>query len=449
MERTAKTERTLANVLALWLAVLALVCTCALAPVAIAAEDDPGGSFLTPFPENDIYEVTVLGDWYADGLLDGFVDAFGTDTRLNIQRKVTRFTGVIRGDFEDRLAQLEQATSGPMHVAVIMTGQEDRVSLRNSEGARIPVASAEWLAEYGRRIDRVMKTLKRKNPGVYWVGLPNLARSEANDQAQKMNDVIRERAFLNGCKYIDVYAGFADEGGGYSAYGPDIEGKIRVLRGNDGISFTQAGNMKLAHFIEKELRRDLNKARANRTVPLLGAEAEQAKINPDNAVKTPSPNSPAATASAAANAAPVVKVTPQAESGAQASSASNSGDQKADNGRVTIKVPGNGGIEETQTIEIVRPAIPASVVALMARRQGSGQGGDLLVDQIPGGLTLMSSITTTGVKARGRSAPTQAPYFRLLVKGERLTPKPGRADDTQWTGGEASSSRARRPGSSG
>ncbi len=430
------------NALALWLAGIALACACTLAPTAFAADDDPGGSFLTPFPENDTYEVTVFGDWYADGLLDGFIEAFGADSRLNVQRKVARFSGVMRGDFDDKIAQLEQATSGPMHVAVIMTGQEDRISLRNSAGARVPVASAEWLAEYGRRIDRVMKTLKRKNPGVYWVGLPNLARNEANEQAQKMNDIIRERAFLNGCKYIDVYAGFADEGGGYSAYGPDIEGKIRVLRGNDGISFTQAGNMKLAHFVEKELRRDLNKARANRTVPLLGAEVEQAKINPDNAVKTPSPNSPAA------NAAPVVKVNPQPES-TPAPPGSATGDQKADNGRITIKTPGAGGAEETQTIEIVRPAIPASVVALMARRQGSGQGGDLLVDQIPGGLTLMSSITPAGGKARGRSAPTQAPYFRLLVKGERLTPKPGRADDTQWTGGEASSSRARRAGSSG
>ena len=66
----------------------------------------------------------------------------------------------------------------------------------------------------------------------------------------------------------------------------------------------------------------------------------------------------------------------------------------------------------------------------MARRGGSGQAGDLLVDQIAGGLTLMSSIAPAGNKARGKLSPTQAPYFRLLVKGERLTPKPGRADDT-------------------
>ncbi len=93
---------------------------------------------------------------------------------------------------------------------------------------------------------------------------------------------------------------------------------------------------------------------------------------------------------------------------------------------------GASGREEKQTLDIVRPAIPASVVALMARREGSGQIGDLMVDQISGGLTLMSSITPSGNRSRGKLSPTQAPYFRLLVKGERLTPKPGRADDVAW-----------------
>ena len=68
----------------------------------------------------------------------------------------------------------------------------------------------------------------------------------------------------------------------------------------------------------------------------------------------------------------------------------------------------------------------------MARREGSGQRGDLLVDRIAGGLTLISSITPSDGKDRGKLSPTQAPYFRLLVKGERLQPKPGRADDVTW-----------------
>jgi hypothetical protein len=244
-----------------------------------------------------------------------------------------------------------------------------------------------------------------------------------------MNDVIRERAYLNGYKYIDAYQGFTDENGAYSAYGPDLEGAIRLLRLRDGINFTDAGNRKLAHFVEKELRSDLNQAKSNRNIPLLGAEAEQAKINPGNAVKTPAPSSPVA--GSALPKAPVVRGA--ALDGTPPSSRGDaSGDQKVDNGRITLKLAGSNGREETQSIEILRPAIPASVVALMARREGSGPRGDLLVNEIGGGLTLMSSITASGGKDRGRLSPTQAPYFRLLVKGERLQPKPGRADDVSW-----------------
>jgi hypothetical protein len=416
------------------LAALLALAFAALAVPAGATDDDQGGTFLTAFPENDVYQVAVFGDNFADGLLAGFIADMGSDVRLNIQRQVSPIAGIAVPDFDAKAKALEQTVGAqPLNIAIVMIGEDDRYSFRNADGKRIALGSDEWTAEYTRRVDRLMRAFKSKSIGVYWVGLPNLARPDANEQAQRMNDVIRERAYLNGYKYIDSYQGFTDENGGYSAYGPDLDGAIRLLRLRDGINFTDAGNRKLAHFVEKELRPDLNQAKANRNVPLLGAEAEQQKINPDNAVKTPAPSSPVASTSSPASMphAPIVRG-PSLDGTPPSATADASGDQKLDNGRITLKLVGTNGREETQTIEILRPAIPASVVALMARREGSGQRGDLLVDQIAGGLTLMSSITPPGGRERGKLSPTQAPYFRLLVKGERLQPKPGRADDVTW-----------------
>jgi hypothetical protein len=336
-------------------------------------------------------------------------------------------------DFDGKVAALEKTIGAqPFNIAVVMVGQDDRfMSLRGVDGKRLPLGSEAWIIEYTRRVDRLMRAFKSKSAAVYWVGLPNLARTDANELAQRMNDVIRERAYLNGYKYIDAYQGFTDENGGYSAYGPDLDGAIRLLRLRDGVNFTDAGNRKLAHFVEKELRPDLLQAKANRNIPLLGAEAEQAKINPDNAVKTPAPSSPVVRPTQQASKTPVVRG-PALDGSPPSTTNDSAGDQKADDGRITLKIVGSNGREEMQTIQIVRPAIPASVVALMARRESSGQRGDLLVDQIAGGLTLMSSISPSGNKDRGRLSPTQAPYFRLLVKGERLQPKAGRADDVTW-----------------
>ena len=43
----------------------------ALPTPAGAVDDNPGGTFLTPFPDNDVYQVTVFGDTFAEGLLAG------------------------------------------------------------------------------------------------------------------------------------------------------------------------------------------------------------------------------------------------------------------------------------------------------------------------------------------------------------------------------------------
>ena len=43
---------------------------------ASAQDQGLGGSFITPFPDNDVYQVQVVGDWLAEGLLSGLVEAF-------------------------------------------------------------------------------------------------------------------------------------------------------------------------------------------------------------------------------------------------------------------------------------------------------------------------------------------------------------------------------------
>jgi len=268
-----------------------------------------------------------------------------------------------------------------------------------------------------------MKILKKGGRAVYWVGLPNMRRWQDNERAQMMNDIYRERAYLNGVRYIDAYASFIDEGGGYSDYGPDVTGKIRRLRYSDGIHFTDAGYRKLAHFVERELKRDIAQARLERSVPLAGDANEQSKVNPDRArLKAESTRAQKGKTAKAGVAAPAVSA------GAR--------EQKADVGKVDIKVPGPGGTEQVVTVDIVRPAIPASVVALMTRRSSvdrAAQMGDILVDQIPGGLTVMSSIVPPrGGDGRRRLSPTQTPYFRVFERGERLVPKPGRVDDFSW-----------------
>jgi hypothetical protein len=90
---------------------------------------------------------------------------------------------------------------------------------------------------------------------VFWVGLPSERGARSTTEMVYLNDIYRGRAEKAGVTYVDIWDGFVDEGGNYNNYGPDFEGQTRRLRAGDGANFTRAGARKLAHYVEREVRR--------------------------------------------------------------------------------------------------------------------------------------------------------------------------------------------------
>ncbi len=115
--------------------------------------------------------------------------------------------------------------------------------------------SEKWLEAYNKRLDDVMAALKSKNVPVIWVGLPPVRGPRAMADMAFLNDIYKARAEKAGIYYVDVWDAFVDEGGKFAQFGPDFAGQNRRLRASDGVYFTQAGARKLAHYVEKEIRR--------------------------------------------------------------------------------------------------------------------------------------------------------------------------------------------------
>ncbi|MEI9804111.1 MAG: DUF459 domain-containing protein [Pseudolabrys sp.] len=113
----------------------------------------------------------------------------------------------------------------------------------------------QWAQVYSRRIDETVAALKSKGVPVFWVGLPAIKGPKSTADAVYLNDLYRARAEKAGAIYIDVWDGFVDEGGKFTTNGPDYEGQVRRLRSGDGVYFTKYGARKLAHYVERELRR--------------------------------------------------------------------------------------------------------------------------------------------------------------------------------------------------
>jgi hypothetical protein len=181
------------------------------------------------------------------------------------------------------------------------------------------------------------------------------------------------------------------------------------LRDKDGIHMTPAGNQKFSNLVEKEILHDLALARRERDVPLAGDEAEQQNV------RDASLPAGKGGATAVAKAAKSVKDVP------------------ADNGEIVLAAAEGGAPE---SLVIVRPALPGAVVEqAQTGRLPAPEPGQSMAADLMGGFTVLSSVTTS-VTAK-QSLTQQAPltdnlFYKLLIRGDALQPKPGRVDDFSW-----------------
>ena len=141
-----------------------------------------------------------------------------------------------------------------MSAATVMLGEDDWRPLRDGAGQAEP-GTPRWEALYGDRVAMLVGLFQARAIPVTWVGLPIVATEELATAFSGLNEVIRDRASRAGAHYIDSWNAFADENGRYDASGPDKNGRPATLRGTNGRSFTRAGAVKLASFLEGDLSR--------------------------------------------------------------------------------------------------------------------------------------------------------------------------------------------------
>ncbi|MDA7947129.1 MAG: DUF459 domain-containing protein [Hyphomicrobiaceae bacterium] len=394
-------------------------------------------SYVTPFPEQNRYRVYVFGDSLGDGLWAGLYRAFGPEQNIDVVKKSRVSTGFVRTDYFDwnkRLTRILAAEK--VHIAVVMVGANDVQPIRVKNKKKRTwhkIGTAEWREVYSQRIDQFIKSLKGSKAAVYWVGLPIMRSAKYNNHMQIMNEIFRERAFINGVKFVDTWNGFADQFGRYSAFGPDLSGQVGRLRAGDGVHFTIRGYRKLAHFVEREIRRDMRQARSERDIPLAGNVEEQARAI--RRQRAPSGqkqvrNKP----SVSKPKKPVGRITPQAAARkkAKVKRVATVKPDAAKEGVVALP-SADGSIEG---IQLPRPKISQAALSAVSARYTPQS--ELIALETNEGVTALASISpisdTNLAEALRRLPLSQRPYYRVLVKGEELTPKEGRADDFTWPG---------------
>jgi hypothetical protein len=382
-------------------------------------------SYINPFPNGDRYRVVVLGDSLGDGLWSGLYRAFESDATLEFIQKSKASTGFSRidtFDWNNEVADLLKKDT--YQIAVVMFGAEGQPIKSGRDWLK--VGSPGWEEIYGQRVEAFIKKLRAANIAVYWVGLPVMRSPNQSADAEAMNNVFREKAFINGAKFIDTWNGFTDEGGRYSPYGPDMTGQVKRLRADDGAHFTMRGYLKLAHFVEKELRRDLNLAKIERNIPLAGNEEEQAKVMGREAIPGRSdPQQPAAPAAEQQATAPEAAASPDASEQPQGDQATQL--QESNVGDVAVVRPVMD--QALQAAQSLTPQSPASNLPET----------ETITSELPSGLTAVATLSAVTDLSLASSRPrlplSQRPYYKVLIRGEQPKPKDGRGDDFAWPPG--------------
>jgi len=335
-------------------------------------------SYVTPFPDRGVYKVMVVGDSLGEGLYMGLSNSFKGDRSIALRNKAKWGAGFSRRVFIGREREFAPLLAKyKPDIVVIAVGAKDALASIRVDRNKYSFGSPEWGEIYKERVNSFIRALKKQQVSVYWVGLPIMKDAQFNENMNTLNEIFREKAHVNSIRFIDSWNGFVDQYGNFSLYGPDLDGRSVRLRDKDGIRFTRKGYDKLAHYVEREIRRDMLAARSERNVPLAGAPEEQSEINN----KSSKPK------------------------------------------KKMAGMDGGKGKPKTRKVAVRASSSAAAF-------------GEMIASDRASGLTLLSSVTRANdpsLSGGRHSLPlTLRPYYRVLVKGEALTAKPGRSDDFAW-----------------
>jgi uncharacterized protein len=263
---------------------------------ATRAPGAPGGG-----PVQPTFFVSVLGDSLGILTAQGLAEAFADKPEVSIANLARDLSGLTRDDYFDWPKAAHDLASGKtkIDIAVVMLGINDLQPLKEGADMLDPL-SDKWRVNYGQRVENLVAPFHDAHIPVLWVGLPSMQDERFNAQVIALNAIFREHAEKAGAKFVDIWDAFADQNGQYAAFGPDVDGQNAKLRaGPGGIYLTKAGARKLAHFLEADIRRALDKTKPQDEIATLPPDIEQQADDINAQIRremgaAPAPGEPAA-----------------------------------------------------------------------------------------------------------------------------------------------------------
>lgn len=217
-----------------------------------AAETDAAGPD-TPAPAKPTV-IAVLGDSLGDGLWAGFYRLLRRNKAYEVVKKSQVSTGLTQiNDFDWLETARDIAKTPGIDIAVVFVGANDQQALKYEKKWR-RFKSAKWTEVYRGRIVELIKILKKKKIKVFWVGLPVMQKPNFDAGSQFLNGLYKQAAEDQGILYIDIRKVTAGEDGDYATHYKNLQGKMRLMRAEDGVHFTMSGYIAIADHVLKRIQ---------------------------------------------------------------------------------------------------------------------------------------------------------------------------------------------------
>jgi hypothetical protein len=226
-------------------------------------------------------KILVIGDFVAGGLAWGLDQTFAEEPKLAIVDESNTNSGLVRADFYDWNVELPKILNEVKpDIVVVAMGANDRQQMRIGK-ERIAPHSDTWETTYQQRLNGIVDTLKVYGRPFFWLSAPPMRLAAASRDMTYLNGFYTDVVTANGGHYVDIWNGFTSDEGNYISSGPDVDGQLRALRASDGVNFTRAGRLKLAFYVEREIRRQTGIGSGAVDLLASTSQASQIEIGPD------------------------------------------------------------------------------------------------------------------------------------------------------------------------
>jgi len=165
-------------------------------------------------------------------------------------------TGIARPDYFDwneKLAELMDEFHPDLVIAY--WGDNDCQGLSTKDGEFVAhFGTDEWDAEYGRRIQAIVKQIRDHGSHAVIIGMPIMRSKSFSKRIERLNGVVQQATEAAGGYYLPTWDMCADADGKYMA-SVEFQDKTRIIRAGDGIHLSTHGAAYVAYKICEELEK--------------------------------------------------------------------------------------------------------------------------------------------------------------------------------------------------